>query len=47
MRSYDLVVVEFLGVDKAKEWWNSEECKPAKQLRQETTHTKMVLVEGV
>lgn len=42
-----LVIVEFPSVDKANAWWHSDEYKPAKQLRQETTHTEMILVEGV
>ena len=42
-----LVIVEFPSVDKAREWWSSDLYKPAKQLRQETTHTEMILVEGV
>lgn len=42
-----LVIVEFPSVDKAKAWWRSDRYKPAKQLRQETTHTEMILVEGV
>ena len=42
-----LVVVEFPNVEKAKQWWKSEEYRPAKQLRQETTHTEMILAEGI
>ncbi len=42
-----LVVVEFPDLEKAKEWWASDTYRPAKQVRQETTDTNMILVEGV
>ncbi len=42
-----LVVVEFLNSTKAKEWWASDIYLPAKSVRQETTETNMILVEGV
>ena len=41
-----IVVLEFPTVERAKEWWASEEYAPAKNLRQRTAHTKMIVVEG-
>ena len=42
-----LVVLEFPSVAKAKEWWGSNEYREAKALRQLTTNTEMIVVEGV
>ncbi len=42
-----LVIIRFDDVDKAKAWWNSEEYAPAKQLREQTTESKLIIVEGV
>ncbi len=42
-----LVIVEFPSVQNAKEWWSSEEYRPAKLVRQETCDTEMILVDGV
>ena len=42
-----LVIVEFPSMEKAREWWGSVEYRPAKQVRQETTNTEMILVKGV
>jgi uncharacterized protein (DUF1330 family) len=41
-----LVVLEFDSVERAREWWASEEYKDAKALRQRSAHTNMVVVEG-
>ena len=41
-----IVVAEFPSVERAKEWWNSEEYAPAKTIRQRTAKTKMLVVEG-
>ena len=41
------VVIEFDNIEQAKAWWSSEEYKPAKELRQKTSNTEMILVEGV
>jgi uncharacterized protein (DUF1330 family) len=41
-----IVVLEFPTVERAKEWWASEAYAPAKNLRQRTAHTKMIVVEG-
>ena len=40
------VILEFPTVEKAKQWWNSEEYAPAKALRQVNAETNMILVEG-
>lgn len=41
-----IVVVEFPSIEKAKAWWSSAGYAPAKALRQATSHTRMILVEG-
>ena len=42
-----VVVLEFDSVERAKAWWNSEEYREPKALRQQTAHTQMIVVEGV
>ena len=42
-----LVVLEFPSVEKAKQFYDSEEYRPLKDLRISSTDSKMVLVEGV
>ena len=41
-----LIVLEFPSVEKAKEFYGSEEYRPLKALRIKATNSKMVLVEG-
>ena len=41
-----IVVLEFSSVERAKEWWNSDEYSKAKEIRQRTATTKMLVVEG-
>lgn len=41
-----IVILEFASVEKAKQWWGSEEYAPAKAIRQRSAHTKMIVVEG-
>lgn len=41
-----IVVLEFPTVERAKQWWASEEYAPAKAIRQVNAETKMILVEG-
>ena len=41
------VIVEFPSMDIAREWWQSEAYAKPKALRQATSHTEMVLVEGI
>lgn len=42
-----IVVLEFPSVDRARAWWNSESYRPAKELRQASARTEMILVDGV
>lgn len=42
-----IVVLEFPTMDKAKEWWNSEQYTVAKRIRQAAAKTKMIFIEGV
>ena len=42
-----IVIVEFPSADKARAWWHSPEYAAPKALRQATSHTEMILVEGV
>jgi len=42
-----IVVLEFPTVERAKEWWNSEEYAPAKKIRQANSSTRMFVVEGM
>jgi uncharacterized protein (DUF1330 family) len=42
-----VVVLEFPTYERAKEWWASAEYAPAKELRQATSTTRMVVVEGM
>ena len=41
------VMLEFPDVERAKAWWASEGYAEAKALRQATSQTEMILVEGV
>lgn len=41
------VIVEFPDMDTARAWWNSPEYAEAKALRQASSRTEMILVEGV
>lgn len=41
-----IVVLEFPSVERAKEWWNSEDYAVAKSIRHRTASTKMLVVEG-
>lgn len=40
------VIIEFDSVDQAKRWWDSDEYRQARNLRQATSDTKMIVVEG-
>jgi uncharacterized protein (DUF1330 family) len=42
-----VVILEFPSAEKAREWWGSAEYAPAKELRQATAASKLILVEGV
>jgi uncharacterized protein (DUF1330 family) len=42
-----LVILEFESAERAKQWWASEDYREAKQLRQRTAETQLIVVEGV
>lgn len=42
-----IVVLEFETVAKARAWWNSEDYRAPKELRQRCAITQMTLVEGI
>jgi uncharacterized protein (DUF1330 family) len=42
-----LVIIEFESVERAREWWSSEEYGAAKALRQRTSNGSLVAIEGV
>lgn len=42
-----LVLLEFPSVERAREWWASEDYRPARDLRQATSTGDMIVVEGV
>ena len=41
-----IVILEFPTKEKGLEWWNSEIYAEAKEIRQRTADTRMILVEG-
>ena len=41
------VICEFPSVEQAKAWWESPEYRPARDLRQATSDSQMIIVEGV
>lgn len=42
-----LVLLEFPSVERAREWWASEDYAAAKALRQATSVGDMIIVEGL
>lgn len=42
-----VVVLRFDSVERAREWWASEEYREPKKLRHQTADTRMIVVEGV
>ena len=42
-----IVVLEFPSAERARAWWNSDEYREAKALRQSCARTQMILVEGI
>lgn len=42
-----VVVLEFESVEQAKRWWDSDEYREARDLRQATANTKLIVVQGV
>ena len=41
-----LVIIEFESAERAKEWWASEDYREAKELRQRTAQTNLIVIEG-
>jgi len=41
-----IVVLEFPSLEKAKAWWSSAGYAPAKAIRQASSDTRMIVVEG-
>lgn len=41
-----IVLLEFPSVERAKEWWNSEEYTRARLIRQRAAHTNMIILKG-
>ena len=40
------VMIQFDSVEQAKRWWDSEEYREARNLRQATSDTRMIVVQG-
>jgi len=40
------VMIQFDSVEQAKRWWDSEEYREARTLRQATSDTRMIVVQG-
>ena len=41
-----LVMLEFPGVEEAREWWNSPEYDKARSLRHKAADTNVIVLEG-
>lgn len=42
-----LVILEFESLAMVRQWWNSPEYQPLKELRRRAAHTNMVAIEGL
>ncbi len=42
-----IVILEFDSLERAREWWASEEYREPKAMRQSASTGKMIVVEGV
>ncbi len=42
-----LVILEFPSIEQAKKWHDSPEYRPARELRNKTAKSKMVVIEGL
>lgn len=42
-----IVVLEFPSSARAREWWDSPEYRPLRDIRNRTARTNMIVVEGV
>jgi uncharacterized protein (DUF1330 family) len=41
-----IVLIEFPDADAARDWWDSAEYAPLKQMRRDASETNILLVEG-
>ncbi len=41
-----IVLLEFPSVDRAREWWHSEEYTRARLIRQRAAETRMIILQG-
>ena len=41
-----LVVIEFATVERARQWYSSEEYRPALEIRQRAAENELLIVEG-
>lgn len=41
-----MVILEFESLERAREWWDSEEYAAPKALRQQVARTRMIAVDG-
>ena len=41
------VILEFPSLAEAKAWWNSPEYQPLRLIRERTTHSNLVMTEGL
>ncbi|HEX2172161.1 MAG TPA: DUF1330 domain-containing protein [Dehalococcoidia bacterium] len=41
-----VVVLEFESVERAKQWWSSEEYRVPKEIRQRASISNLIIVEG-
>jgi uncharacterized protein (DUF1330 family) len=41
-----LVIIEFESAERAMQWWASEDYREAKELRQRTAQTNLIVIEG-
>ena len=42
-----IVLLEFPSVERAREWWHSEQYTRARLIRQKAAETKMIILEGI
>ena len=42
-----LVLLEFPSAARAREWWESDDYAPAKELRQATSRGDLVVIDGI
>jgi uncharacterized protein (DUF1330 family) len=42
-----LVILQFESIEQAKKWLHSEEYRAARQMRHQTAHSNMVVIEGL